>query len=255
MNSTAAPFVTTRWTQVLAAQGGSEGARAALSELCSAYYGPVVAFLEHTGCAPEEPREVAHEFFAGLLARDGLAGADRQSGRFRSYLLGALKHFVANRRRRAGREKRGGQAEHLALEAGTDTGFDLSVPAEAPNLDALFDHEWAVTVVEGALAALAHESTAAGQDRQFVVLKPWLSFAAEPGSQASAAAELGVNEGAVKVAIHRLRRRFRELVRAEIAQTLPAEGDVRAELRHLVEALAESPVDGSRGRRPRPPAP
>lgn len=243
MNSTtAAPFVTTRWTQVLAAQGGSELARTALSELCSAYYGPVVAFLEHTGCAPEEPREVAHEFFAGLLARDGLAGADRQRGRFRSYLLGALKHFVANRRRRASREKHGGQAEHLPLEAGTDTGIEVPISAEAPNLDALFDHEWAVTVVEFALAALAQESIASGLDRQFMVLKPWLSFAAEPGSQAAAAAELGVNEGAVKVAIHRLRRRFRELVRAEIAQTLPAEADVRAELRYLIEALAEAPA-------------
>ncbi len=243
MNSTAAaPFVTTRWTQVLAAQGGSEPARAALSELCSAYYGPVVAFLEHTGCGPEEPREVAHEFFAGLLARDGLAGADRARGRFRSYLLGALKHFVANRHRRAGREKHGGRAEHLPLEVGTDTTFELPLPAPSPCLDALFDHEWAVTVVEGALATLARESDAAGQGRQFAALKPWLSFAAEPGSQAAAAAELGINEGAVKVAIHRLRRRFRELVRAEVAQTLPAGGDVRDELRHLVEALAEAPA-------------
>jgi RNA polymerase sigma-70 factor (ECF subfamily) len=243
MNSTAAaPFVTTRWTHVLAARGSSESARAALSELCSAYYGPVVAFLEHTGCAPEEPREVAHEFFAGLLARDGLAGADRERGRFRSYLLGALKHFVANRHRRAGREKHGGRAEHLPLEVGTDTALELPVPAPSPGLDALFDHEWAVTVVEGALATLGRESVAAGQARQFAVLKPWLSFAAEPGSQAAAAAELGVNEGAVKVAIHRLRHRFRELVRAEVAQTLPADGDVRAELRHLVEALAESPA-------------
>lgn len=239
MNSTAAaPFVTTRWTQVLAARGSSESARAALSELCSAYYGPVVAYLTHTGCAPDEPREVAHEFFAGLLVRGGVAGADRERGRFRSYLLGALKHFVANRRVHRGREKRGGTAEHLPLQTGTDTAAELPGVAAAPTPDALFDHEWAVAVVEAALAGLEHEAGAAGNGRQFEVLKPWLSFEAEPGSQAAAAAELGVNEGAVKVAVHRLRRRFRELVRAEVAQTIPAGDDVEAELRHLIESLA-----------------
>ncbi len=239
MNSAAAaPFVTTRWTQVLAARGSSEAARTALSELCSAYYGPVVAFLEHTGCAPEEPREVAHEFFASLLARDGFAGAERERGRFRSYLLGALKHFVANRRRHAAREKRGGDVEHQPLETGTDTKFELPIVADSPRLDALFDHEWAVVVVEGALGTLEQEALAGGNGRQFAVLKAWLSFEAEPGSQAAAAVDLGINEGAVKVAIHRLRRRFRELVRAEVAQTIPESDDVEAELRHLIDALA-----------------
>ncbi len=240
MNSTAAaPFVTTRWTQVLAARGDSESARAALSELCSAYYGPVVAFLTHTGCGTEEPREVAHEFFAGLLARDGLAGADRNRGRFRSYLLGALKHFVANRRLRAGREKRGGGAEHEPLEAGTDTKFEVpAAPADAAKLEALFDHEWAVSVVEHVLGALGAEAAAEGGEAQFGVLKAWLSFDIAPGSHAGAARLLGINEGAVRVAVHRLRRRFRELVRAEIAQTIPAGEDVDGELRHLLDALS-----------------
>jgi DNA-directed RNA polymerase specialized sigma24 family protein len=239
MDPTAAnTFVTTRWTQVLAARGDSESARAALSELCSSYYGPVVAFLVHTGCGEEEPREVAHEFFASLLAQDSLAGADQKRGRFRSYLLGALKHFVVNRHVHASREKRGGDAEHQPLETGTDTKFELPAVADLPRLDALFDHEWAVAVVEGALATLEREAAATGSDRQFTVLKAWLSFDAEPGSQAAAAAELGVNEGAVKVAVHRLRRRFRELVRAEITQTIPEGDDVEAELRHLIESLA-----------------
>lgn len=239
MNSAAsATFVTTRWTQVLAARGDSESARTALSELCSAYYGPVVAFLSHTGCGPDEPREVAHEFFASLLAEDSLAGADQKRGRFRSYLLGALKHFIANRRLHSAREKRGGDAEHQPLETGTDTKFELPAVADSPRLDAVFDHEWAVAVVEGALATLEREAAAIGSDRQFAVLKAWLSFDAEPGSQAAAATALGVNEGAVKVAVHRLRRRFRELVRAEIIQTIPEGDDVEAELRHLIEALA-----------------
>lgn len=238
MNSTAAaPFVTTRWTQVLAARGSSESARAALSELCSAYYGPVVAFLEHIGCAPEEPREVAHEFFAGLLGRDGLAGADRERGRFRSYLLGALKHFVANRHRQAARVKRGGEVEHVPLVSSAETGLEVPVPAPTAELEVIFDHEWALAVVEGALARLEQEAREAGNAEQFAVLKAWLAFDSEPGSQAAAAARLGLNEGAVKVAIHRLRRRFRELVRVEVSQTLPAGVSAEEELQHLIQAL------------------
>ncbi len=231
-------FVTTRWTQVLAARGDSETARAALSELCSAYYGPVVAFLTHTGCGDEEPREVAHEFFASLLRRDGLGGAEPARGRFRSYLLGAVKHHIANRCRHAGREKRGGTAEHLPLQSGTDTTVELPLADDSPKPEEIFDHEWAVAVVERALAAVESEAVEAGNGRQYAELKAWLSFDADPGSQAEASARLGVNEGAIKVAVHRLRRRFRESVRSEIAQTLPAGDDPEAEMRHLIEALA-----------------
>ena len=231
-------FVTTRWTRVLAARGDSESARAALGELCAAYYGPVVAFLERTGCGTEDPREVAHEFFARLLGQDGVDGAEPARGRFRSYLLGAVKHHLANRRLRAGRECRGGGAEHQSLDAATDTEVGSVAPEEASNLEALFDREWALAVVERSLAALELEAATADSRRQFVELRPWLSLDAAPGTQAAAAARLGMNEGAVKVAIHRLRRRFRDLVRAEVAQTLPEGGDLNAEVRHLIEALA-----------------
>ncbi|HAB15102.1 MAG TPA: sigma-70 family RNA polymerase sigma factor [Verrucomicrobiota bacterium] len=230
-------FVTTRWTQVLAARGDSEAARAALSELCSAYYGPVVAFLTHTGCGADDPRDVAHEFFAVLLERDGVGGVEPARGRFRSYLLGAVKHHVTNRRVRAMREKRGGRTEHEPLQAGTDTTVERQLAADSPKLDTLFDHEWAMAVIERALAALQREAAADGTERQFAVLKSWLSFDGIPGSQAEAAFQLGMSGGAVKVAVHRLRRRFRELVRGEIAQTLPSAEEVEAELRHLIEAL------------------
>ncbi len=235
-------FVTTRWTRVLAARGGSDASRVALSELCSSYYGPVVAFLAHTGCGDEEPREVAHDFFARLLARDELAGVDPARGRFRSYLLGALKHFAANRRVRAAREKRGGDAEHQPLTTGTDTGTELPIAAGAPCLEQVFDREWAVAIVERALAVLADEAASADTSEQFAVLKAWLSFGDIPGLQSDAAVRLGINEGAVKVAVHRLRKRFREVVRAEVAQTVPAGDDVEAELHHLVEALALQPA-------------
>jgi DNA-directed RNA polymerase specialized sigma24 family protein len=234
-------FVTTRWTRVMAARGDSDSARTALAELCSAYYGPVVAFLTHTGCHPEEPREVAHEFFATLLARPGLSGADPDRGRFRSYLLGALKHFIVNRRVHASREKRGGQADHLSIGVNTDTSLELPLPDESPRLEAMFDHHWAMAVVERALGLQESEAIAAGTADQFHVLKAWLSFESEPGSHAVAASRLGISEGAVRVAIHRLRRRFRARIRAEIAQTLPAGEEVDAELRHLIEALATPP--------------
>lgn len=236
-----AGFVTTRWTQVLAARGDSDSARIALSELCSSYYGPVVAYLTHAGCGTEEPREVAHEFFASLLARNGLASVDRERGRFRSYLLGALKHFIANRRLRASREKRGADVEHQSIDAGTETNPEIQIPAaDSLQVEALFDREWALSVVERALGVMNREAAlgGSGTEHQFNVLKPWLSFESDPGSQAAAAAELGINEGAVKVAVHRLRRRFRELVRAEIAQTVPEGEDVAAELRHLIDSLA-----------------
>lgn len=238
MNSAAsATFVTTRWTQVLAARGESDSARVALSELCAAYYGPVLAFLRHTGTGPEEAEDVAHEFFASLLAHKGVAGAERGRGKFRSYLLGALKHFVANRQRQAARVKRGGTVEHVPLVSSAETGLEVPVAAPAAELEVLFDHEWALAVVEGALAQLEHEAGAAGTGEQFAVLKAWLAFDSEPGSQADAAARLGVNEGAVKVGIHRLRRRFRELVRAEVSQTLPDGVSAEEELQHLIQSL------------------
>ncbi len=233
-----ATFVTTRWTQVLAARGQSASARVALQELCAVYYGPVVAFLAHTGCGEDDPRDVAHEFFARLLERSGLDGVEPARGRFRSYLLGAVKHLLANRRQYAEREKRGAGAVHQPLVSGTDTTLELPLAAEAPDLDAWFDREWALSLIERSLATLEREAVTAGAERQFAALKAWLSFEAEPGSQAGAAVRLGVSEGAVKVAVHRLRRRFRELVREEIRQTVPEGDDVQAEMRHLMEALS-----------------
>ncbi len=231
-------FVTTRWTQVLAARGGSEPARAALSELCGTYYRPVLAFLRRTGTGVDEPEDVAHAFFAEILGGDGLDGVDRGKGRFRSYLLGALKHFVANRHRRAGRKRHGGEAEHVPIEGGDSESGETMLDPAAPELEALFDREWAFTVVEGALARLEREALESGSAGPFAVLKAWLSFGEEPGSQAEAAARLGMNEGAVKVAIHRLRRRFREIVRMEVRQTLPEGLSEEAEIQQLIVALS-----------------
>lgn len=230
-------FVTTRWTRVFAANGTSDDSRTALSELCDAYYRPVLAFLEHTGCGDADPRDVAHEFFAGLLAGSGIA-ANPDRGRFRTYLLAALKHHLANRRRNASRQRRGANAEHLPIGTPEDSGSDGGGMAIPPPAEAHFDREWALAVTERALASLEAEAARSGQASQYGILKPWLSLDGDPGSQAAAARMLGITEGALKVAIHRWRKRFRENVRAEVSQTLPPGGDLAGELLHLVEALA-----------------
>lgn len=230
-------FVTTRWTQVMTAAGRTEGARAALSDLCATYYGPVLSFLRRSGMGGDEPEDVAHAFFAGLLEADGLGGIDRGRGRFRSYLLGALKHFVMNRRRKAARERHGGSVEHVPLIPAEGMEAEGLVGEASDGLEALFDVEWALAVVEGALERMEREAEGAGTAVQFRALRPWLSLEREPCSQEEVARALGMNVGAVKVAIHRLRKRFREVVRAAIRETLPEGVSAEEELQHLIAAL------------------
>ena len=226
-------FAATRWTLVAQARGNDPASKAALSELCDAYYKPVVAFLACEGRTQDAARELAHEFFATILAGKSLGGAERGRGRFRSYILGAVKHFLADHRERANAEKRGGGAENVPLDTATSAG--LSLPSQSDD-DRRFDRQWAFTIIARALDTISTELRDAGKAAHFLVLKPWLTGAGQ--SQAEAAVQLGMSESAVKVAIHRLRQRFRETVKAEIAHTVPAESDVDDELRHLVAVLA-----------------
>jgi len=237
-SATPAAFVTTQWTRVLQARGDSPEAKAALSDLCAAYYAPVFAFIRRAAPNEDAARDLTQEFFARLLARQGIASVDPQRGRFRSFLLGAVKHFQADMRHHAHRLKRGAGQPMESLEAGTDTSPGLQLPdPNAPSPDREFDRKWALTLLDRALAALAQEHAASGKADQFEALKPWLSGDTENISQAEAAARLGVNEGAVKVAIHRLRRRFREVIKSEISQTVSDSAQVDAELHCLLEAL------------------
>lgn len=243
-----AAFVTTQWTRVLEARGDSPEAQAALGELCTAYYAPVLAFMRRGGRDDDAARDLTQEFFAKLLARRGLDTLERGRGRFRSFLLGAVKHFLADQYDRANAAKRGGGQTPLSLEAhagdtthaksGMNSAFLQVADPAAPVPDAFFDRQWALTILDRALAALAAEHHAAGKAAQFETLKPWLTGDTEQLSQADAARRLAVNEGAVKVAIHRLRKRFRELVKAEIAQTVGHNGDLQGELNYLLEVLS-----------------
>lgn len=237
-------FATTRWTLVLRARGDSPEARRALAELCEAYWSPVFRFLRSEGRTEDMARDLAQEFFARLLARAGVEGADPDRGRFRSYLLGAVKHFLADLREREGRLKRGGGAIHESLDTGpgatgsreTELVRQIPDPRAAPS-DAVFDRAWALAVMDRALHEVEVELAATGRERQFAVLKGWLAGESAGRTQADAARELGMSEGAVKVAIHRLRRRFGELIRLELLHTLPEGADPEEELRYLVEVL------------------
>lgn len=218
-------FATTHWTQVLQARGDSPEAKAALSELCDSYYGPVFAFVRHNAVNEDSARELTQEFFRRLLSGKGIYAVDPERGRFRSFLLGAVKHFLADMRDHDRRLKRG--------EGKTPVELDDVIPdANTLPPDREFDRKWAFTVLDRALAALEKEKA-----DHFDILKPWLTGDAEGLSQAEAAKQLGMNEGAVKVAIFRLRRRFREAVKNEIAQTLNDPAHVRDELAALIAAI------------------
>ena len=246
-----AAFVTTHWTRVLATRGDSPEAQAALGDLCAAYYAPVLAFLRRSGREEDAARDLAQEFFARLLTRRGLDTVEPGRGRFRSFLLGAVKHFLADQHDRAHAAKRGGGQAPLPLDAsstgdtthaggGMNSAF-LQIPDPAATVpDTFFDRQWALTILDRALAALAAEHRAAGKADHFETLKPWLTGDSENLSQAEAARRLDMNEGAVKVAIHRLRKRFRELVKAEIAQTVGSGADVQTELSYLLEVLSRA---------------
>lgn len=237
-------FAPTRWTLVLRARGEAPEARAALNELCEAYYQPVFRFLCRQGQADDAARELTQEFFARLLARGGVRAADPAGGRFRSYLLGAVKHFLSDQRDHARRQKRGGgeipqslDAPALGEESGTPVEQEFADPSAVVS-DSFFDRQWALAVMDRALTALASEFSSEGKSNQFETLKPWLVGEAEQLSQTAAAARLGLSESALKVAVHRLRKRFRETVREEIAHTVGQSGEVDVELRYLVEVLA-----------------
>jgi RNA polymerase sigma-70 factor (ECF subfamily) len=207
--------------------------------LCEAYYQPIFRFLRREGREEDAARELTQEFFARLLAGGGFGAADPQRGRFRSYLLGAVKHFLANQRDHERRQKRGSglAPESLDAETGTQSALQVADHASTPD-DTIFDREWALAVMARALQSLAAEFSGAGKSDQFLALKPWLVGDAAALPQAEAGARLGLSESAIKVAIHRLRKRFREVIRAEIAQTMDNPAEVDRELRYLVEVLA-----------------
>ncbi len=228
-------FAPTRWSLVLRTRGDSPEARMALSELCAAYWDPVFRCLRSRGLEADHAREVSQDFFAHLLTGGRLDGANPARGKFRSYLLGALKHFLSDARERAGRRKRGAGAESESLD---DEDAPSIVDPGSGIDDRQFDREWALALMARSIETVGREYTEAGRTAWFDRLKPWLAGAEPPAHQSEAARQIHLSEGAFKVAIHRLRKRFREVIRQEIRQTLPEGGDADEELRYLIEVLA-----------------
>ena len=235
-------FQTTQWTGVLAARGSSPEARTALSQLCSRYYEPVFVFLRREGRPEDAARELAHEFFAGLLAGDPFSKVEPGCGKFRSYLLGALKHFLSHRRERERRVVRGGQAVHRSMDEQTETfcgGEIADAQADAP--DRAYDQAWATLLLDGAVAVLRAEYADRGEAEVFARIQPWLSGEAAHGDQRALALELGIPASVLKTHVHRMKLRFRTLVREAIAETLADPAGTDEEMRSLFAALSEKP--------------
>lgn len=230
-------FRTTHWSLVLEAGVSSDDGRSALEALCRDYWYPLYVFVRRRGFAPAEAEDLTQEFFAHLLADERLAVATPERGRFRSFLLGALKNFLANEWDKTRCLKRGGDVELLHWD-GLDAEARCRLePADSGTAETGFDRHWAETLVAGVLARLRAEAERDAGPERFEGLKPFLVTDA-PARYADIAGQLGLSEPAVKSAIHRLRRRYAELLRAAVAETVPSAADVEDEIRHLFATLA-----------------
>ncbi len=230
-------FVTTQWTIVIdAAEEGTPAAASALATLCQTYWYPLYAFVRRQGHSVHDAEDLTQEFFSRLLEKNYLAQVTREKGRFRSFLLAALKHFLANEWDKARAQKRGGDRTFVPLDAGAGEARYATEPVDTLSADRIYERRWTLIVLERVIDRLADEYRAAGKSAWFEQLKGSLTGGATR-PYAELAAELGTTEGAVKVAVHRLRHRYRDLLRAEIAATVADPAEVEDELRHLRAAL------------------
>jgi len=233
----AVAFATTHWSVVLTAQGESPAAHEALEKLCRIYWRPIYSFVRRQGIGPEEAEDITQGFFAQLLERRSLSAVRKEKGRLRSYLLGALKYFLADEQRRAMAIKRGKGQRLIPLEGlRADERIEME-PADPVTAEMIYERRWASTVLEQVLSRLKDEYHAAGNATLFDSLKELLPD--EPGapSQAEIAARLGISENAVRQAFYRFRQRYQSLLREEIAHTVATPGDIEDELRHLIAVL------------------
>jgi RNA polymerase sigma-70 factor (ECF subfamily) len=232
-------FVSTRWSVVLAAADrSSPDSRDALDTLCRIYWYPVYAFTRRQGASAHEAEDLTQEFFARLLEKDYLEGVAPEKGRFRSFLLVCLRRFLANERDRARAAKRGGGRRPLSIDLADAEGRYRLEPGHQLTPERIFDRRWALALLEQVLNTLERELEASGKGRLFDRLKVYLAAQRSAPPYAEAAQELGMTEGAVKVAVHRLRQRYRRLLRAEVARTVGDADDVDEEIRRLLEAVS-----------------
>jgi len=228
-------LATTHWSIVLRAGWiESQAAEEALEQLCRMYWYPLYAYVRRCGFSPADAEDLTQGFFVLLLDRNSLAGIKREGGRFRSFLLTALKRFLVNERERQQTAKRGGGRMHFSLdELAPEERYQFE-PVDHVTPDVLFERRWASTLLELAMSRLRTEYVEAGKGQLFQRLQPCLSGADDRVAYAAIAEELGMTEGAVKMAAHRLRRRYGEVLRAEVAQTVFTTAEIDDELRYLI---------------------
>lgn len=232
-------FTATHWSVVLAAGGDDlPRAQAALETLCRAYWYPLYAFLRRAGQGPHDAEDSVQGFFAVCLEKNYLAAAEEGKGRFRSFLLLALKRFLAKERDRSRAQKRGGGLKPIALDSLTAEQRYALEPANHLSADKLFERRWALTLLEQVLRRLRDEQAAAGRLDAFEQLKEFLLAGGRGTPYAELARRLGMSEGAVKVAVHRLRQRYRQLLEEEIANTVSSPKEIEDERRYLLAVLS-----------------
>ena len=222
---------------MLAAQGPTPAAQAALEKLCRTYWRPIYGFVRRQGTESEEAKDLTQGFFALLLERRDLDTVRKEKGRLRSYLLTSLKHFLTNEHNRAMAIKRGEGQRLIPLEQLQERDYVGFEPADTSTADQIYERRWALALLDQVLTRLGDEYRAAGNAILFERLKALLTDEPDRPSQAQIADELGMTENAVKQAFHRLRERYRQLLREEIAHTVIAPGDIEDELSHLIAVL------------------
>ena len=231
-------FATTHWSVVLAAgRPKSAGYRQALETLCQTYWFPLYAYLRRNGYDCHRAQDYTQAFFTGLLTKGGLDLVDPKRGKFRSFLLASLKHFVSNERARARAKKRGGDRKALSLNFDNAENQYALEPRDDLSPEKLFERSWALTVLERTMARLQVEAVNTSKQELFERLKSYLTADKSPIPYRDTAKELNITEGAVRVAVHRLRKRYRELLRDEIAQTVTSDKQIDEEIRDLFAAL------------------
>jgi RNA polymerase sigma factor (sigma-70 family) len=232
-------FAPTRWSVIHAAQGfDSTERRSALEELCRIYWRPLYAFARGEGYAPHDAQDLTQGFFERLLEKDYLRSVDRAKGKFRSFLLASFKHFLSNKRVRAGALKRGGTLTFIPLDAAmAETQYNRQLAAQFTG-DELFERHWALALLDQVLGRLEKEFASAGKKQLYATLKETLAGPRSTLPYVRLGEMLGMSEAAVKVAVHRLRQRYRELLREEIARTVQSAEEVEEELRHLFRVLS-----------------
>jgi RNA polymerase sigma-70 factor (ECF subfamily) len=233
-------FGTTRWSLVLAAGQNADARSAdALTGLCESYWHPVYAFIRRQGYRPEECADLTQEFFARVLEKNYFHDADPARGRFRAFLCASIRHFLSNERDRAQTLKRGGATPPISLDIETAEGTYQVEPRDDLTPEKLFDRRWALILLERVLVRLRDQHTAAGKGELFDQLRGFLTGDNAGVPYAGVAGTLGMTEGAVKVAVHRLRRGFRDALLQEIAETVADPSDIDAEIEYLMKAVSE----------------